>query len=291
MNASVDDAAIFARQGLQIAQPVARHVAQPRLSTRFGWLAQYAANAGLGLLLPGLLLALWSVTCQRHWVAEQILPPPAAVVDALYEVVQSDELLTHVRITLFRLASGLLIGGSVGLVLGFGMALSERVKAYVLPSFQWLAQLPVLGWIPLLIIFVGIEEPLKVSVVSIAACVPMSLGSMNAIRNIPRNLVEVGRVFQFSVWQLIRRVVLPAAAPGLFTALRQSVTQAWLAVIFVELLSSSEGLGFLMAYSRSLAQIDLVIVAMLVIGVLGLLIEGALQLLEQGLLGWRRSVF
>ena len=101
----------------------------------------------------------------------------------------------------------------------------------------------------------------------------------------------VGRVFAFSRWQTTMRIVLPAAVPGLFSAVRQGVMQAWLTVIFVELLASSEGLGFFMAYSRSLGQIDLVIVSMFVIGALGLGIDAVLKLFESRLLGWRRSAY
>lgn len=245
----------------------------------------------LGLILPALLFALWWIATERQWVAEQILPPPAFVWDSLKEVLASGELLGHVGFSAVRVAWSLLIGGSAGLLLGFGMGLSPTFKAYVFPTFDVLAQLPVLGWIPLLIIFVGIEEPLKVTAVSIAVVVPVALCTLSGIANISQALLEVGRVYRFGAWQIIRRIVLPAAAPSLFTGLRQGVMQAWISVIFVELLSSSEGLGFFMAYSRSLSQIDMVIVAMIAIGVAGIAIELALRLIESRLQGWRRSAF
>jgi sulfonate transport system permease protein len=249
------------------------------------------ATIVLGSLLPALIFGLWWLTAERHWIAEQILPSPAFVWESLNIVLDSGELQNHVLVSARRVAWSLLIGGSAGLVLGFGMGLSRRFKAYVFPSFDVLAQLPVLGWIPLLIIFVGIEEGLKVTAVSIAVTVPVALNTLNGIANIPRALLEVGRVYRFSPWQTLSRIVLPATVPSLFTGLRQGVMQAWLSVIFVELLSSSEGLGFLMAYSRSLSQIDMVIVAMLAIGVVGIAIELTLRFIESRLQGWRRSAF
>lgn len=257
--------------------------------------AQYGLNVIshilLGLILPALLFGLWWLATEQQWIAEQILPPPAFVWDSLKYVLETGELLYHVKFSAVRVGWSLLIGGSAGVVLGFGMGLSPTFKAYVQPTFNALAQLPVLGWIPLLIIFVGIEEPLKVTAVSIAVVVPVALSTYNGILNIPRALLEVGRVYQFSPTQVIGRIVLPATAPALFTGLRQGVMQAWLSVIFVELLSSSEGLGFLMAYSRQLSQIDMVIVAMLAIGVVGIAIELALRVIESRLQGWRRSAF
>lgn len=287
MSASTDDIKVFPPalsqpEPVGIQQQVWDSVRQARHVT---------GNILLSLILPAILFGLWWTATERHWIAEQILPPPAFVWDSLKYVLETGELLEHVKYSATRVAWSLLIGGGAGLVLGFGMGLSRSFKAYVYPAFNALAQLPVLGWIPLLIIFVGIEEPLKVTAVSISVVVPVALSTLNGIANIPKALLEVGRVYQFDAIQVISRIVLPAAAPSLFTGLRQGVMQAWLSVIFVELLSSSEGLGFLMAYSRSLSQIDMVIVAMLAIGVVGIAIELALRLIESRLQGWRRSAF
>ena len=287
MSASTDDINVFpVSLSPQAPSGLRRHVLDAAQAVAKGSL-----NALLGLILPGLLFLLWWTAAERHWIAEQILPPPALVWDSLKDVLQTGELLGHVKVSALRVGWSLLIGGAIGLILGFGMGLSRTFKAYVFPTFDVMAQLPVLGWIPLLIIFVGIEEPLKVTAVSISVVVPVALSTLNGIANIPRALLEVGRVYRFDALQVIHRIVLPAAAPSLFTGLRQGVMQAWLSVIFVELLSSSEGLGFLMAYSRSLSQIDMVIVAMLAIGVVGILIEFALRLIESRLQGWRRSAF
>jgi len=287
MSASTDDINVFPVSApLKPQATILRHVADAAHHVLHA-----VSTVLLGLILPGLLFALWWTAAERHWIAEQILPPPAFVWDSLKDVLQTGELLDHVKFSAIRVGWSLLIGGTIGLMLGFGMALSRSFKAYVFPTFDVLAQLPVLGWIPLLIIFVGIEEPLKVTAVSISVVVPVALSTLSGIANIPRSLLEVGRVYQFDAIQTITRIVLPAAAPSLFTGLRQGVMQAWLSVVFVELLSSSEGLGFLMAYSRSLSQIDMVIVAMLAIGVVGILIELTLRLIESRLQGWRRSAY
>lgn len=287
MSASTDDLHVFPVTPLPGESASVR---QPLLDAA-QFVLKALAHVLLGSILPALLFALWWTAAERHWVAEQILPPPAFVWESLRDVLQTGELLDHVKFSAARVGWSLLIGGGIGLILGFGMGLSRTFKAYVFPTFDVLAQLPVLGWIPLLIIFVGIEEPLKITAVSIAVVVPVALSTLNGITNIPKALLEVGRVYKFDALQTITRIVLPAAAPSLFTGLRQGVMQAWLSVIFVELLSSSEGLGFLMAYSRSLSQIDMVIVAMLAIGVVGILIELSLRLIESRLQGWRRSAY
>lgn len=304
MAVSSDDIAIFPPEpAATSALPLQRSFPQPqavpasakawrqRIAEGTTWLASSLGTAALGLILPALLYALWWTAADRHWIAEQILPSPAFVWESLGIVWDSGELQGHVGHSARRAALSLLIGGSFGLLLGFAMGLSRSVKAYVFPTFNALAQLPVLGWIPLLIIFVGIDEALKLSAISIAVVVPVALSTLNGIANIPGALLEVGRIYQFSAWQTLTRIVLPATTPALFTGLRQGVMQAWLTTIFVELLSSSEGLGFFMSYSRSLSQIDMVIVSMLAIGVLGIVIELALRLIESRLQGWRRNAF
>lgn len=287
MSASTDDVTIFPPA---VAPKVGALNWRP-LVKGASWLSNRLLTVLLGLILPLALFGLWWVTADRGWIAEQILPSPAFVWESFQIVWESGELLGHVQHSASRAGWSLLIGGGAGLLLGFAMGLSSSIRGYVLPTFNALAQLPVLGWIPLLIIFVGIEEALKLSAISIAVLVPVTLNTLHGIQNIPKNLIEVGRVYGFTTWQLITKVVFPATVPSLFTALRQGVMQAWLTVIFVELLSSSEGLGFFMAYSRAIAQIDMVIVAMFVIGAAGVAIELGLRLIESRLATWRKTAF
>lgn len=291
MAVSTDDLAIFPPEGALPATTASTRRSPSRVIGGLSWLVGILGTVALGLILPTALFALWWTAADRHWIAEQILPSPAFVWESLGIVWDSGELLGHVGHSARRAALSLLIGGGAGLVMGFAMGLSERIRAYVWPSFNALAQLPVLGWIPLLIIFIGIEEGLKLTAISIAVVVPVALSTLNGIANIPAALLEVGRVYRFSAWQTLVRIVLPATTPALFTGLRQGVTQAWLTTIFVELLSSGEGLGFFMSYSRSLSQIDMVIISMLAIGVLGIAIELTLRLVESRLQGWRRNAF
>lgn len=290
MSASTDDRSVFPA----LAKPpqasqgpdVGAHLAE--LSAG---LARGLLRTALALSLPLAVFGLWWLATARQWLPEQILPTPAFVWESFEIVWDSGELLVQVQHSARRVAWSLLLGGGSGLVLGFALGLSATLRAYILPTFRALTQIPVLGWIPLLIIFVGIEEALKLWAISLAVLLPVTLTTLDSITAIPRSLMEVGRVLAFSRWQTVTRIVLPATVPGLFSAVRQGVMQAWLTVIFVELLASSEGLGFFMAYSRSLGQIDLVIVSMFVIGAIGLGIDAVLHLLESRLLGWRRSAY
>src|SRR5690606_6535139 len=290
MSASTDDPPVF--PGPQAAEPLNTDSdLGRRLSDAMAGAGRLLLKAVLALILPLLILGLWALTAERGWIAQQILPAPAYVWESFLMVLESGELLEHTRHSLARVGWSLVLGGGVGLLLGFGMGLSATLRAYLLPTLRALAQIPVLGWIPLLIIFVGIEEPLKLWAVSLAVVVPVTFATLDGVANIQKALLEVGRVYRFSPLQVLHRIVLPASVPSLFGAVRQGVMQAWLTVIFVELLSSSEGLGYFMSQSRSLAQIDLVIAAMFVIGAIGLLIDLVLRVIESRLLRGRRTAY
>ena len=247
--------------------------------------------AAAGALLPALLFALWWTAAHRHWIPEQILPSPALVAQSLQELWASGELQSHLEISAARVAWSLAIGGSAGLLLGLAMGLSRTVKAYLYPTFDVVSQFPVLGWIPLLIIFVGIDEPLKVSAIALAVVVPVAVNTLQGVANVPRALFEVASVYRLRLPQVVWRVVLPSAGPSLFTALRQGVMQAWLTLVFVELLASSEGIGYLMVWGRQLMQMDLVVVGMVVIGVVGVAIELLLRAIEARLGRWRVGAY
>jgi sulfonate transport system permease protein len=244
-------------------------------------------GAGLGLVLPALLFIAWSLATARQWVAPQILPAPAVVGETLVDHLRSGDLLTNLGISLARVTGGFILGGALGIILGISMGLSRTVEDYIHPTFKAISQVPVLGWLPLAMMFLGIGEALKIAIIAQASLVPVALNTLKGIRGVSRNYVEVARVFRFSRWQLLRKVVLPAAVPGMFVGIRYGITQAWLSLVTVELLASSEGVGFMIVWGRQLFQLDLVLTAILVVGLVGLAIDKSLGLLEARLLRWR----
>jgi sulfonate transport system permease protein len=244
-------------------------------------------GAGLGLILPALLFIAWTVATARQWVAPQILPAPGTVGETLVEHLKSGDLLSNIGISLARVTGGFLVGGALGLLLGVAMGLSRTVEDYLHPTFKAISQVPVLGWLPLAMMFLGIGESLKVAIIAHASLVPVALNTLKGIRGVSRNYVDVARVFSFSRWQLLRKVVLPGAVPGMFVGIRYGITQAWLSLVTVELLASSEGVGFMIVWGRQLFQLDLVLTAILVVGLVGLAIDKGLALLEARLLRWR----
>ena len=271
----------------------------PRTTTAFsatarrygGYAAARAQNLGLALIVPAALLGLWQLAASREWVSPQILPAPTIVWATFLDLVHTGEIGDNLLISLGRVAYGFSAGAAIGIALGVTMGLSREFRAYVYPTFNLLAQIPALGWIPLLMMFLGIGETLKIVIIAKAALVPVGINTMQGITNIPESYFEVGRAYRFNRWQTLRKIVLPAIVPSLFNGVRYGLMIAWISLVTVELLASSEGIGFVMVYARQLFQLDVVIVSMFVIGAVGLTFDRLLAVAEGRLLRWRRAAF
>jgi sulfonate transport system permease protein len=242
-------------------------------------------------VLPALLFALWNLGCERGWIAPQILPPPASVYRSLAELAASGDLLHNTAISLQRVLLGFGAGTLLGFVIGTALGLSRTLEAYVLPSFNAIVQIAVLGWLPFLLLLVGVGEPLKYILIAHAALVPVTLSTLQGFRQTPVAFDEVARVFRYNRWQRIAFVVLPAAVPTLATGVRLAFTKAWLALVVVELVASSEGLGYLIVNGRQLFQLDLVMAAVVIVGLIGFVINRLLDALEARLRRGQPSAF
>ena len=245
----------------------------------------------LAFILPITLLALWQLALQQGWASPHILPPPHKVLQRLWALAESGDLSFHLLTSLTRVGWGFLFGLLIGIPLGVVMGLSRTAESYLMPTFKALSLIPPLGWIPLLILLVGIEEALKIIVISKAVVTPITLNIFKGIRIIPAGFFEVAKVNRLSGWQTFHRLILPATVPSLFTGVRYGLSNAWMALVAVELLAASEGIGYLLVWGRQLFQLDLVMACIVIIGLLGLSCDALLARTEQRLLNWRRSAY
>ncbi|MEK1890511.1 MAG: ABC transporter permease [Phyllobacterium sp.] len=245
-------------------------------------------RVAVALILPLTLIAAWWLASSQGWLPEQILPSPSYVYATAIEMILSGEIFYHTGVSLRRVVVGFLFGAASGLTLGMAMGLSRRVDDYVRPLFLAFAQIPTLGWIPLLMLIFGIGETLKIIVIAKGALVPMTLNTAAGIHSVPANFVEVGHALRFSRWQRLRLIVLPGAAPSIFTGIRYGLTHSWTALVGVELLASSEGLGYLLVWGRQMFWLDVVIVAMIAIGIVGFLMDKGFDAAEDRVQRWKQ---
>lgn len=269
-------------------------VAAPRASSRTASDAVRSDRAlpllgsvAVGLVLPLTLLGLWQLSAQYDVLPEQLLPPPRAVFDALRDGIDDGSLLANMLVSLRRVAEGFVAGGVLGLMMGAAVGLSDTLRRMLEPSFLALGQVPVFAWVPILVLVAGLDDLPKLLIIAWSAFVPVLLNTAQGIRDVPPSFLELGRVLSFSRWTQLVTIVVPAAIPPVFTGLREGLANSWQALVAVELLGSFEGLGYMMAYGRQLFQLELVLAAAIVVGVIGLALHLTLGGIERHLQRWR----
>jgi sulfonate transport system permease protein len=238
------------------------------------------------LLLPFSVLILWQITAARGWLSPQTLPAPAVVLSTLTDLIRDGEIARNLSISLRRILVGLAIGTSLGLFFGALLGVSRRMNDTFGPIINALSQIPSLGWVPILILIFGLDEMVKYLIIAKACFVPTVLATSQGIRNIPRAYIEVGQVLGLRRRTTLTKLIIPAALPTIFGGIRLALSNAWIALIVVEMLAATEGVGYMMVWGRTLFQVDIVIAGMIVIGVIGLAMDSTLSRIERYMRRW-----
>lgn len=247
-------------------------------------LSRAATVYAQALLVPVLLFAVWVISTEQGWVSPQVLPPPVYVLEALLDLLHSGALWLHVEASMRRVVVGYLAGSVIGIAIGIVVGVSKHAERLLMPTLNALVQIPVLAWLPFVMLLVGIGEALKYILIAKAALVPTLMSTFQLLRQQPQRLLEVALVYGYSPPQRFLHLSLPAGIPILFTGLRLGFTKAWLSLVVVELVASSEGLGYLIVYGRQLFQLDLVMATVFIVGLIGLLIDRLLDAVERRVL-------
>lgn len=236
-------------------------------------------------LLPFGLLLLWQLASRFGWMSAQVLPAPAQVWGTWLEYARG-ELWMHLLISLKRLALGLACGIAAGAALGAWMGAAKPAERLIFPVFSALAQVPTLAWIPLFMLFFGIGELLKLVVLVKAVVVPVTVHTFVGVRDVQPRLKEAAAAMRLPRRAVLRHLILPAALPSFMAGLRLAVASGWAALLAVELLASSEGIGYLMVWGRQLFMLDLVFVLVIVVGAFGIALDKGMDRLDRKLVFW-----
>jgi sulfonate transport system permease protein len=242
------------------------------------------------LVSPVAILVIWETAARAGLLASDKLPAPSAVARTGWRLAADGTLGHHLLSSLTRAAVGLLIGGTLALVLGAAAGLLRLGDDAIDPPVQMARMLPHLALVPLLIIWVGIGESMKITLVALGAFFPLYFNTYAGIRDIDERLVEAARTCGLGAWARIRHVVLPGALPSLFLGLRLAIGAAWLSLVVGEQTNAENGIGFLMMEAREFSQTDVVVLGLFVYAALGLLSDLLLRVLERRTLVWRRGL-
>ncbi len=241
------------------------------------------------LAAPAALFACWTLAVSHGVVSPQILVSPMQVVRAFGSLWSTGELTHHLIRSLFRLVTGFGIGAGLGLAVGLAMGVSPRVEHSVAPSFHAARQIPSIALIPLLILILGVGEPLKIVIVAKSSFFPVALAVIHGLKQVPRAYLDIAAVHRLTRWDRICRLLIPATAPPLVAGLRIALGRSWLVLVASELMAADSGLGQMMEMGRQMFRMDVVMVGVFLTGTIGLVLDQSVRLFERRLAQWKRS--
>jgi sulfonate transport system permease protein len=239
------------------------------------------ARLAAGLVLPLALIGIWQAVTAAGLYSPSQLPPPADVVAAVGELIRRGDLWRHLAISVQRVAIGYAIGSLAGLSLGALIGLSRNARTLLAPTVEAFRTVPSLAWVPLLLLWLGIGEQPKITLVAIGAFFPVFTTVSATLTHVDPHLVEVGRAYGLRGPSLLLKVLFPAAAPAVLNGLRLGLAHGWLYIVAAELIASSMGLGFLLIDSQNSGRTDVMLVAILLLALLGKTTDALLGFAER----------
>jgi sulfonate transport system permease protein len=236
---------------------------------------------------PLAVLLTWQAASAWGWISPRVLAAPSTVVSTAWQLLATGELQNHLLVSLDRVARGLGIGVTLGLLLAIPAGLFRLCEDLLDPPLQMLRTLPVLALVPLFILWFGIGETPKVALVALGTLFPVYLNTYAGIRSIDNKLVEAASTMGLGRLGLIFHVILPGALPQALVGLRYSLGVAWLILVVSEQINATAGIGYMMTNAREFLRTDIIVVGLVVYSLLGLVTDALVRLVERRVLSWR----
>jgi len=247
----------------------------------------------LGIILPLLILVVWEIAARL--IGNQfILPRLETVVPVLLspatDILGTGSLLHNAAVSLIRVGAGFLVAIAIAVPLGIGMGWSPRLDAFADTTVQLFRPIPPLAWGPLAIAWFSVGLNSMVFIIFLGAFFPILLNTIDGVRGVKKTWVEVARTLGASEGQVLAKVVLPGAAPTIWTGLRVGFGIAWMCVIAAEWLpGTTSGLGYLTLYAYNFGQMHFIIAGMITIGIIGIAFDLLFRSVEDRWFAWRGS--
>ena len=238
---------------------------------------------------PLAVLGLWQLVCSLGVFTEVEVASPLQVFDAARQLWDEGALQSNLLISLRRVAEGLAVGVSLGVVLAVVSGLFRLGEDLLDPVIHMARSVPILGLLPLAIIWFGVGETPKIFLIALGTTFPVYLNTYAGIRGVDLKLVEAGETFGLSRWGLVRKVILPGSLPGFLAGLRFALVGCWLIIIVAEEINAQSGIGYLIMQAQTTDRTDIMFVGLAIYALLGLIADLLVRLLERRLLSWRRG--
>ena len=238
-------------------------------------------------LIPVAIIVIWEVIVDAGMIDTIYVPSPSAVGSQAITLWQEGTLQQNIGISLYRATIGLLIGGTIGFTLGVANGLSRISNLLFNSTVQMVRNIPHLALIPLIIIWLEIGEPAKVTLVAIGVMFPIYINTLHGIQSIDPKLIEMGRSYQLSKWQMLTKIIFPGAMPTILMGIRYALGVMWTTLIVSETISSSSGIGYMETNAQQFLDMPTIFLAIIIYAILGKVSDWIAALLESILLDWQ----
>lgn len=233
------------------------------------------------------IIAAWEGACRLGWLPPLFMPAPSEVMKALHSLLVDGKLVAHVAASLKRILSGWILGSIAGVAVGFAMGIFVLARSVGLPVVSALFPIPKIALLPLFILWFGIGEPSKIATIGLGVFFPTVVSAFAAVDNVPRNLIRMAQSFGLGTREIVFKVILPGAMPGILAGFRISSSIALILVVSAEMIGADTGIGAFVLAAGNLMQIDQLIAGVVLLSLLGLAVSTLLSLAEKSILRWR----
>lgn len=238
------------------------------------------------LIIPIIVIVAWFLATTYGNIPSGILPGIPRVGETFIRMVRSGQLFHDIGISLSRVVKGYLVSAFLGIILGSLVGMYRPTKEMLIPVITVIRQIPMIAWIPLIILWCGIGETSKVIIIVIAAFFPIMINTQGGFESTPQGYIEVAKLYNLNHWKIFSKVYLPHALPQIFVGLKLGLGVSWMAVVAAELIAATSGIGYRMSDARSLMQSDVVILCMIVIGMIGVIMDKFIGFVFKKLTPW-----
>lgn len=228
-----------------------------------------------------ILIVVWQLIFSFGNYSQALFPSPQGVIKGFRELISDGVLFEDIRDSMIRFAIGYSISVVLGITLGLILGWFRNIWGFINPIVQLLRPISPMAWLPFVVLWFGIGNLPAIAIIFIAAFFPILLSTVSAVGSVDQIYLKVAKNFGIKQPQILTKIILPAAFPSIATGLHLALGTAWVFLVAGEMVGAQSGLGFLIVDARNNLRADMLMAAMVIIGVLGLLLDGLIRLLEK----------
>ncbi|HEY4552642.1 MAG TPA: ABC transporter permease [Bacillaceae bacterium] len=254
------------------------------------WSAKKHERWMIGSIIPFLLLVIWEGAARAGLIEPHLLPAPSRIFQEISRMAAEGALWGHIGTTFLRVFAGFLLGTLTAVLLGSAVGYFSFFDKLIDPLIQGFRSIPSLAWVPLFILWMGIGESSKVTLIAVGVFFPVYLNIVSGIQGVDRKLIEVGKIYGFSSRDTLRKIILPASLPSFLVGIRSGLGLGWMFVVAAEIMGASKGLGYLLVVGQNTYSPELVIASIILFAIIGKSTDSLLKKLEKKSLSWQDSL-